>query len=161
MVAGTALGAAATAGCLFVDLLTVGVSATSVRITGAVLRGADSAILRIKNIRMVCPNCHERITYPAYEYPSPIAPIGTGTYGRPGLGIVRRYRRCGTPMATLLLFGSSRMNAYCPYKKCGQSLEHRPGKWPEMVLPFFGAVGAGKTQISGRDRMIAVKCGAG
>ena len=147
MVAGTAFGAAATAGCAFVHLLTVGVSATSVRIAGAVLRGADSAILRIKNIRMVCPHCHERITYPAYECPSPDC---TNRHRdiRPGrLGIVRRYCRCGTPMATLLLFGSSRMNAYCPYKKCGQSLEHRPGKWPEMVLPFFGAVGAGKTRL--------------
>ncbi len=147
MAAGTAVGAVATAGCACVHLLTVGVSAVCARITGAVLRGADSAVLRIKNIRMVCPHCHERITYPAYECPSPRCTKRHRDI-RPGrLGIVRRYCRCGTPMATLLLFGSSRMNAYCPHKKCGQPLEHRPGKWPEMVLPFFGAVGAGKTRL--------------
>ena len=147
MVAGTAFGAAATAGCAFVHLLTVGISATAVRIAGTVLRGADSAVLRIKNIRMVCPHCHQRITYPAYECP---APDCTNRHWdvRPGrFGVVQRYCRCGTPMATLLLFGSSRMNAYCPHENCGQSLEYRPGKWPEMVLPFFGAVGAGKTRL--------------
>jgi len=38
-------------------------------------------------------------------------------------------------MNTLLLFGSAQMNAFCPY--CGRALEHRPGKAPEIVLPFF------------------------
>ena len=27
------------------------------------------------------------------------------------------------------------------------SLEHRPGNAPEIVLPFFGAAGAGKTRL--------------
>ena len=48
-------------------------------------------------------------------------------------------------MKTLLLFGSAQMDAYCPH--CGTSLEHRPGKAPEIVLPFFGAAGAGKTRL--------------
>ncbi len=48
-------------------------------------------------------------------------------------------------MSTLLLFGSGRMNAYCP--RCGDSLEYRPGHAPEIVLPFFGATGAGKTRL--------------
>jgi Double-GTPase 2 len=147
MVAGTVLGAAATAGCAFVHLLTVGLSATCVRIAGTVLRCADSAVLRIKNIRMVCPHCGERITYPAYECPSPACTKRHRDI-RPGrFGILRRYCDCGEPMATLLLFGSSRMNAYCPYENCGEPLEYRPGKWPETVLPFFGAVGAGKTRL--------------
>jgi hypothetical protein len=48
-------------------------------------------------------------------------------------------------MSTLLLLGSARMKAYCPH--CGHPLEHQPGQAPEMVLPFFGAVGAGKTRL--------------
>jgi len=48
-------------------------------------------------------------------------------------------------MKTLLLFGSAQMNAFCPY--CGRALEHRPGRAPEIVLPFFGAAGAGKTRL--------------
>jgi hypothetical protein len=39
-------------------------------------------------------------------------------------------------MKTLLLFGSAQMDAFCPH--CGKSLEHRPGKTAEIVLPFFG-----------------------
>jgi hypothetical protein len=48
-------------------------------------------------------------------------------------------------MKTLLLFGSAQMDAFCPH--CGKSLEHRPGKTAEIVLPFFGAIGAGKTRL--------------
>ena len=147
MAAGTALGALAAAVCALIHLLAVGVSAGCVRAVGTVLRGADSALLRIKNIAMVCPNpeCYERVPYPAYE-----CPRGTCRNRhrdvRPGrFGIVRRRCQCGEPMRTLLLFGSARMDAYCPY--CGKSLEHQPGQAPEIVLPFFGATGAGKTRL--------------
>ena len=145
MAAGTVVGTVATVGCALVHLLTVGISAALARMTGTVLRYADSAVLRVKNIRMVCPACYERVPYPAYECP------GRGCARRhrdirPGrYGIVRRRCQCGTRMKTLLLFGSSRMNAYCPH--CGPSLEHRPGNAPEIVLPFFGAAGAGKTRL--------------
>jgi hypothetical protein len=147
MAAGTALGAVATAGCACVHLLTVGILAGLVRAAGSVLRAADSAVLRVKNIRMVCPNsgCYQRVPYPAYECPGDECTRRHQDI-RPGrFGVLRRRCRCGTPMKTLLLFGSSGMNAYCPY--CGHSLEHRPGKAPEIVLPFFGAVGAGKTRL--------------
>jgi hypothetical protein len=147
MAAGTALGAVATVGCACVHLLTAGISAGLVRAAGTVLRVADSAVLRVKNIRMVCPNsdCYERVPYPAYECPGDECTRRHRDV-RPGrFGILRRRCWCGTQMKTLLLFGSSGMNAYCPY--CGHSLEHRPGKAPEIVLPFFGAAGAGKTRL--------------
>ena len=145
MAAGTFVGAVAAAGCAFVHLLAVGVSAAAVRVAGTVFRAADSAVLWVKNVRMVCPNCYRRVRYPAYECP------GRGCSRRhqdirPGrFGIIRRRCQCGARMKTLLLFGSSRMNAYCPY--CSYSLEHRPGEAPEIVLPFFGATGAGKTRL--------------
>jgi hypothetical protein len=94
---------------------------------------------------MVCPACSERVPYPGYVCP------GSGCARRhrdvrPGrFGIMRRRCQCGTRMNTLLLFGSSRMAAFCPY--CGHPLEHRPGEAPETVLPFFGATGAGKTRL--------------
>ncbi len=145
MAAGAVAGIVATAGCAIVHLLTVGVSAAFVRATGTVLRGADSAVLRVKNIRMVCPDCYERVPYPGYECPG-LGCTRRHRDVRPGrFGIVRRRCRCGTRMDTLLLFGSSRMKAFCPY--CGHSLEHRPGQAPEIVLPFFGAAGAGKTRL--------------
>src|SRR5271166_221522 len=145
MAAGTVAGIVLVAGCAIVHLLTVGVSAAAVRGCGTVLRGADSAVLRVKNIRMVCPDCYERVPYPGYECPSPGCTRRHRDV-RPGrFGIMRRRCRCGTRMNTLLLFGSSRMNAFCPY--CGHALEHRPGQAPEIVLPFFGAAGAGKTRL--------------
>src|SRR5215831_10537888 len=145
MAVGTAAGAAVAAGCALIQLVAVGVSAALVRAAGAGLRGIDSALLRVKNIRMVCPACSERVPYPGYVCP------GDGCARRhrdvrPGrFGILRRRCECGTRMNTLLLFGSSRMAAFCPH--CGHPLEHRPGEAPEIVLPFFGATGAGKTRL--------------
>jgi hypothetical protein len=101
-------------------------------------------VLLLKNIRMVCPHCYERVPYPGYECPRcdrKHQDIRPGKFG-----ILWRLCQCGeAKMPTLLLFGSAGMNAFCP--RCGQSLEHRPGKAPEVVLPLFGAVGAGKTRL--------------
>jgi hypothetical protein len=147
MAVGTALGAVAAAGCGCIQLLAVGISAVLVRAAGTVLRIADSAVLRVKNIRMICPNpdCYQRVPYPGYECPREGCPRRHGDI-RPGrFGILRRRCQCGEPMKTLLLFGSAGMNAFCP--ACGHTLEHRPGSAPEIVLPFFGAAGAGKTRL--------------
>ena len=130
-----------------IHLLVVAISAALVRVTGAVLRAADSTMLWVKNVRMVCPHCYERVPYPAYDCPGKECTRRHRDV-RPGkYGIIRRRCRCGTRMNTLLLFGSSRMAAFCPHPGCKRSLEHRPGEAPEIVLPFFGATGAGKTRL--------------
>lgn len=147
MVAGSLIGLVVTGVLAFVHLLVVGISATLVRITGTVLRGADSAMLQVKNVKMVCPYCYERVPYPAYDCPNPDSPHRHRDV-RPGrYGIFKRHCRCGARMNTLLLFGSYRMAAFCPHPGCERSLEHRPGESPEIVLPFFGATGAGKTRL--------------
>lgn len=145
MATGTAFGAVAAAGCAGVHLLAVGVSAAAAQVTGTVLRIADSAVLRVKNIRMICPTCYERVPYPAYRCPNPRCERRHRDI-RPGrLGILRRRCECGEPIRTLLLFGSAGMSACCPYGD--HPLDHHPGKAPEIVLPFFGAAGAGKTRL--------------
>jgi len=144
MAIGTIFGAAVAAGCALIHLLVVGILAGLARAAGIVLRGIDSVVLRIRHIKMFCPVCFERVPYPGY--------VCTGDRRhphhdvRPGrFGIVRRRCQCGEPMNTLLLFGSAQMSAFCPH--CDNLLEHRPGEAPEIVLPFFGAVGAGKTRL--------------
>jgi hypothetical protein len=107
----------------------------------------DSGLLRVKNIRMTCPHCFERVNYPVYKCPGGECErlhrdVRPGRYG-----VFRRRCLCGTMLPTLLLLGSARLAAYCPYKGCGRSLEHRPGEAQEIVLPFFGAAGAGKTRL--------------
>ena len=147
MAAGIVVGTAAAVGCAIVHLLAVGISAAVVRAAGTTLRAADSAVLLVKNIRMVCPNpnCYERVRYPSYQCPGRACSRRHRDV-RPGrFGILRRRCECGTRMRTLLLFGSAQMDAFCPH--CGKSLEHRPGKTAEIVLPFFGAIGAGKTRL--------------
>ena len=147
MAAGIVFGAVAAIGCAIVHLLVVGISAAVVRAAGTAMRAVDSAVLQVKNIRMVCPNpnCYERVRYPSYECPGRACSRRHHDV-RPGrFGILRRRCECGTRMKTLLLFGSAEMDAFCPH--CGKSLEHRPGKTAEIVLPFFGAIGAGKTRL--------------
>jgi hypothetical protein len=147
MAAGIAIGALVTICFALVHLAVVGILAAMVRITGAILRIIDSALLRIKNVQMVCPHCYERVPYPAYDCPG----VRCGRRHRdvrPGkFGILRHLCQCGTGMNTLLLLGSSRMAAFCPHPGCEKSLEHRPGEAPEIVLPFFGSTGAGKTRL--------------
>jgi Double-GTPase 2 len=147
MLLGTIAGVFITAVFAVIHLLVVAGSAAVVRATGTILRGVDSAMLGVKNIRMVCPYCYERVPYPAYECPGADCTRRHRDV-RPGrYGILRRRCRCGTRMNTLLLFGSSRMAAFCPHPGCERSLEHRPGEAPEIVLPFLGATGAGKTRL--------------
>jgi hypothetical protein len=115
---------------------------------GQVLRLIDTGLLRIKNIRMVCPHCFERVPYPAYKCKS-CAEMHKDV--RPGrFGIFHRRCLCGTVLPTLLLFrlaSSDKLDAYCPLDNCKQPLEHRPGEAQEIVLPFFGAADAGKTRL--------------
>ncbi len=134
------------AGCAAVCLLIVAVGTAGVRAAGAVLRGIDSGLLRIKNIRIHCPHCGERVPYPGYLCPGQPQCTRWHRDVRPGrFGIIRRYCRCGKRMRTLLLFGSAQMTAFCP--RCGQLWQHSPGGEPEIVLAFSGAAGAGKTRL--------------
>ena len=147
MLAGAGIGALITAVLAFIHLLVVAALAGLVRAMGWLLRVADSTMLRVKNVKMVCPHCYERVAYPAYDCPSKDCKNRHRDV-RPGkFGIFRRRCQCGTTMNTLLLFGSARMAAFCPHPGCQRSLEHRPGEVPEIVLPFFGATGAGKTRL--------------
>jgi len=147
MALGTAAGALITAVFALIHLVVVAVSAALVRVLGTALRAADTSMLWVKNVRMVCPNCYERVPYPAYDCPNDACNHRHRDV-RPGpQGIIGRRCLCGTRMSTLLLFGSSRMAAFCPHPGCEHSLEYRPGEAPEIVLPFFGATGAGKTRL--------------
>jgi Double-GTPase 2 len=147
LVAGTAIGMVCFACCAAVHLAVAGLALAAVRITASVLRAVDSAWLRVRNIRMICPHCFQKVTYPAYGCSGPACSrrhrdIRPGRYG-----VVRRWCRCGARLPTLLLFGSGEMAAYCPREGCDKPLEHGPGAAPEIVLPLFGAAGAGKTRL--------------
>jgi hypothetical protein len=147
--AGMAVGAAAgtllAAGCASVYLLAVALGTAGTRAAGALLRGADSALLSIKNIRILCPYCGHPVPYPGYLCPGPDCDRRHRDV-RPGrFGITRRYCHCGQPVKTLLLLGSARMTAFCPH--CDEVWEHGPGEVPEIVLALFGTGRAGKTRL--------------
>jgi hypothetical protein len=109
------------------------------------LRGLDTAFLRVRRIGITCPNpgCYKRVPYPAYECPkcrTLHSDVRPGRYG-----VLRRRCQCGEPLKTLILFGSHAMKAVCP--ACKNELEENAGSAMEIVLPIFGAGGAGKTQL--------------
>lgn len=126
-----------------VDIATVGVWSAA-----AALRAVDSAFLAVRHIKLRCAGCSRRIPYPAYLCPNPKCEhihwdIRPGRYG-----VLRRICECGEKMPTVLLFGAARkLEAICPYRTCQYPLEYRPGEAREIILPIFGAKGAGKTRL--------------
>jgi Double-GTPase 2 len=110
------------------------------------LRGVDSGLLRVRGIRMTCPKCYRRISYPSYRCP------GCGAWHhdvRPGrYGVLRRRCGCGDQsMPTLLILGSYRMTAFCPYEGCEVKLAKDSGTAAEFMLPIFGGPNVGKTRL--------------
>jgi hypothetical protein len=111
-----------------------------------VLRGIDSVLLRVRGIRMTCPGCYRHIPYPSYRCP------GCGALHhdvRPGrYGVLRRRCACGEhSLPTLLIFGSDRLAAFCPYRVCGAPLAEATGTIGEAMLALFGSPNAGKTRL--------------
>ncbi|HEX6521622.1 MAG TPA: hypothetical protein VF070_16710 [Streptosporangiaceae bacterium] len=109
-----------------------------------ILRGVDTAMRFLAGVRMTCPVCALAVRpYAAYKCPS-CEELHRDV--RPGRrGVVGRICKCGDRLPTLLLFGAYRLTAMCP--RCGARLPARFGKTPEIVVPFFGSVKAGKTQL--------------
>ena len=126
----------------------MGVATISVQCTATALRAVDRALLRVRQIKVRCVACFERISYPAYLCPNPRC-RETHWNIRPGrYGVLRRTCQCGRRMPTLLLLGSARqLDAICPHRACKQPLEHRPGEEREIIFPIFGSKGAGKTLL--------------
>ncbi|GAA4239862.1 hypothetical protein GCM10022254_62310 [Actinomadura meridiana] len=111
------------------------------------LRGADSAMRKVKGIRTSCPSCHLRVSYPSYE----CAALGCGRRHRdvrPGrYGVLKRRCACGSLLPTLVLTGSGdgRMQAHCPH--CKEPMSRGSGAVPEIVIPVLGATATGKTRL--------------
>ncbi|HVQ94711.1 MAG TPA: hypothetical protein VMU51_26980 [Mycobacteriales bacterium] len=107
------------------------------------LRLADTAVLRVRRIRVTCPHCYVPIGYPSYRCP------GCSTVHkdvRPGrYGVVARVCQCRTRIPTLIVLGSHRLDAVCP--SCRKLLADNTGTASEVVLPVFGATAAGKTRL--------------
>jgi hypothetical protein len=110
------------------------------------LRIVDSGLLLLRGIRMHCPSCSRRVSYPSYRCPA----CGAWHHDiRPGrYGVLRRWCSCGEQsMPTLLILGSHQMQAYCPHPGCEVQLADASGTAAEFTLPILGAAGAGKTRL--------------
>ena len=108
-----------------------------------VLRVTDSTLLLIRGVRITCPNCYHRVSYPSYHCPGCRTVHGDVRPGR--YGVLTRRCRCTKAFPTLLMLGSYKMEGVCP--RCNTDLEGNAGRSAEIVLPVFGASGAGKTQL--------------
>jgi Double-GTPase 2 len=137
----TLLLAAATAIQVLIVIIVAwaGISATFA------LRVIDSALLRIRGIRMTCPNCYRHISYPSYRCPD----CGVLHHDiRPGrYGVLRRHCVCGRSLPTLLLLGSHQMTAFCPFEGCEVQLADDQGTAAELTVAIFGGPNAGKTRL--------------
>jgi hypothetical protein len=111
-----------------------------------VLRAVDSALLRVRGIRITCPECYRHIPYPSYRCPGCGALHGDVRPGR--YGVLRRRCACGQEsLPTLLILGSYRLAAFCPYESCGKPLAETTGTAAEAMLALFGGSNVGKTRL--------------
>jgi hypothetical protein len=140
VVVGTGVTALALA--FYALLVLAGVALARGAVAG--LRALDAAVLRLRGIRITCGSCHHRVAYPVYACPA--AGCSRRHDVRPGeFGILRRTCFCGARMPTLLLLGSHRLQASCPF--CDHPLVDSTGTAPEIIAPLLGATGAGKTRL--------------
>jgi len=143
--AGVAGGAVLVAALLVLQTLTVGLLLAVGLAVAYGLRGVDTVLLRLRGVRIHCPKCYEGVAYPSYSCPG----CGTRHHDvRPGrYGVARRVCTCHHRLPTLLLLGSHRMTAYCPFPGCGARLAEGIGVASEVIMPLFGARNAGKTRL--------------
>ncbi len=145
MAFGVVSGAIMAGLALAVQAALVGVMHVVAWIGIGMLRATDTVLLRIRGIRITCGTCHHRVPYPVYACPGPACSL-RHTDVRPGrYGVFRRVCSCGTRLPTLLLLGSYRLQAFCPY--CGHALVERSGTAAEIIVPFMGGTAAGKTRL--------------
>ena len=107
------------------------------------LRGIDTALLRLRGITLTCKHCAHRVPFP--EYACPGCKIRHRDL-RPGrYGLTHRTCRCGKRFPTLVVLKSYALEGFCPL--CDRPLAKDTGASAEIVIPMFGASGAGKTQL--------------
>jgi hypothetical protein len=139
------VGASVAALALAFYALLVGVGVALARGAVGGLRALDAVLLGLRGIRITCGSCHHRVAYPVYACPQAGCSLRHDDV-RPGeFGILRRTCSCGARMPTLLVLGSHRLQAFCPY--CDHALVDSTGTAPEIITPLLGATGAGKTRL--------------
>jgi hypothetical protein len=146
LILGTLIGTAVVVAVTAVQILVAVVFALAALVVILGLRVLDAALLRIKGIRMTCPGCYRRIGYPAYRCPNCGAlhrDVRPGRYG-----VLSRRCSCDEQtLPTLLLLGSHRLTAFCPYPGCGVQLADASGTTTEVLLPIVGGQNVGKTRL--------------
>lgn len=144
MVAGGIAGSAVAVAVVIINVaVMIGVAGVALA-TGVVLYSLDRISRFLAGILMSCPRCHMKITrYPIYRCPRCSAKhhdIGPGS-----CGITVRHCICGNRLPTSLLTGAGHLEAECPH--CARPLPPEFGDMPVIVLPVFGSLNVGKTQL--------------
>jgi Double-GTPase 2 len=138
-IAGAAGIAALAALRALVDIVSTCVASCS----GFLLRGIDIAMRYATGVSFTCPGGHKVAPYPYYHCPECRAlhrDIRPGAYG-----IAVRQCTCGKRFPTMLVIGAGRLSGICRF--CETGLPPRFGLAPEIVIPIYGAVNAGKTRL--------------
>lgn len=94
---------------------------------------------------MRCVRCFRRTALPSFRCSEPSCDVVHHDI-RPGpLGLRTRICACGTGLPTSLTAAARQLQAVCPF--CEADQPRGAGARPVVVIPLFGAVGAGKTQF--------------
>ncbi len=144
LVAGGIIGLAGAAVLGILNFLITVVTILGALFVSVMMRSLDATRRFVDRVRMPCPECHRAVApYPTYRCPGCSKPHKDI---RPGpRGIAFRNCECEARFPTSLLTGAGNLLAECP--DCGVRLPDRFGAVPEIVIPFFGGLNVGKTQL--------------
>ncbi|MEV7099496.1 hypothetical protein AB0M80_42395 [Amycolatopsis sp. NPDC051045] len=140
---GTAVAAVVIAGLALAEAVALGVLFVAEYGFLWVLAGVDALVLRVRGVTMTCRNCGHRLT--RAEYTCPGCKVRHHNL-RPGrYGLLHRTCGCGYRLASTALSKNYRLESWCPH--CDKPLAKETGLAGEIVIPLFGAPGAGKSQL--------------
>ncbi|MFF1612481.1 hypothetical protein ACFVYA_32305 [Amycolatopsis sp. NPDC058278] len=140
---GTAVAAVVIAGLALADAVVLGMLFVAEYAFLWVLVGANALGQHMRGVTMTCRNCGHRFT--RAEYTCPGCKVRHHNL-RPGrYGVLHRTCGCGYRLASTALSKNYRLESWCPH--CDKQLARETGMVGEIVIPLFGAPGAGKSQL--------------
>jgi hypothetical protein len=126
-----------------VTAIFVGASLALLIPAAAILRGAERWRRGKKRTHAACMHCFHLTAWPAYQCRACLHPHHDVRPGR--LGLLFRRCECGTHLPTMASRAAWRMTPLCT--RCETPLPEGAGAVPDIRIPVFGDVSAGKTRF--------------
>lgn len=126
------------------SLLGIIVSFTQ-KATMILLRGREARFMKKQRAAVRCTHCYRSTVMPSYRCSNKQCSVIHRDVSPGPLGVRTRICECETRLPMTAVAASRALTAVCPF--CAEDLPERSGVRRVVVIPVFGSVGSGKTQL--------------